>query len=441
MSSDRSRFLVPFTLAALAGMVALGPSCAIRDTVLHPTFPNGGLLATATPVPAGALAHLEGMYRVRDSRVLGTDPVAVHTTRDTVSIFAAPNAAYAILHSGCLQAGTELVLEGYWRYPAATSTGLVRLLVGPPALAAAVCSGDFTTLPSPPPPPTLEGMTGSGAGEPNVTAAIDFDHALKATQNRFVVVGHHGACATTDDCGASENSLESIKMVESFGGSVAELDVHLTADGIPILFHDDDFGARLTNGPFCHGPVDKFTLANVRADCTLKFGEPIPTLEEALATVIDDTALRGVWLDVKLAAAIAPTVRIVEAYAATATRKKRRVNIVTGIADGDSLAAYTGLTPPPAPGTLCLAELTPADVRSSGCAIWAPDWTLGPSAGDVSSLQAEGRAVVFWTMDEQRFIDLYLTSTTPNGIVTNRPGLVFQRFQTLGTLPSDRAQL
>ena len=115
--------------------------------------------------------------------------------------------------------------------------------------------------------------------------------------------------------------------------------------------------------------------------------------------------------------------------------------IAVGIPDTDSLAAYTGLVPPPAPGTLCLGELEPSDVRSAGCGIWGPDWTEGPSASDVSALQADGHAVVFWTMDEQTFIDAYLTTTTPNGIVTDRPGLVFQRFQTLGTLPPDRAQL
>jgi hypothetical protein len=59
----------------------------------------------------------------------------------------------------------------------------------------------------------------------------------------------------------------------------------------------------------------------------------------------------------------------------------------------------------------------------------------------VAALQADGHAVVFWTMDEQSYIDLYLTTTTPNGIVTDRPGLVFQRFQTLGTLPAVRARL
>lgn len=425
---------------ALVVAVALGPSCAARDTVLHPTFADGGLLAQASAVPEGALVALDGMYRVSAGGVFGPELVAVRATRDTVSIFAASNDAYAVMHAGCLEGGTRLILEGVWRYPAATNTGLVRFSLGPSALAAAVCAGNVASLPVPPPSPTLEGTTGAGSGAPTAAAGFAFDHALKPTEGRFVVIAHHGACTTADDCGASENSLASVRMAQSFGADVVELDVQLTADGVPILYHDDHFTGRLATGPLCHGPVADFTLADVRANCILKFGESVPTLEEALATVIDDTTLRGFWLDVKHADAIASAVSLTEKYAAIAAQKKRRVHFAVGLVDEDSVAAYTGIVPAPKQ-TSCLAELTPADVRSANCAIWGPDWTLGPSASDVAALQAEGRAVVFWTMDEQAFIDAYLTATTPNGIVTDRPGLVLHRFQMLGTLPPVRAQL
>jgi len=69
--------------------------------------------------------------------------------------------------------------------------------------------------------------------------------------------------------GLSENSIESILASTSYGGSVVEIDVHRTADNVPILFHDDTFGPRLTNGPYCHGPIDQATLAHVRAFCPM----------------------------------------------------------------------------------------------------------------------------------------------------------------------------
>jgi hypothetical protein len=35
-------------------------------------------------------------------------------------------------------------------------------------------------------------------------------------------------------------------------------------------------------------------------------------------------------------------------------------------------------------------------------------------------------------------VDLYLRQAKPNGILSDRPGMVFHRFQTLGTLPRGR---
>jgi hypothetical protein len=80
-------------------------------------------------------------------------------------------------------------------------------------------------------------------------------------------------------------------------------------------------------------------------------------------------------------------------------------------------------------------------MRHAGCQIWGPAWSNGPSASTVAALQADGLAAVFWTIDKQEFLDQYLTKSTANGFVSNRPGLVFHRYQTLGTPPPDRSQL
>jgi hypothetical protein len=45
--------------------------------------------------------------------------------------------------------------------------------------------------------------------------------------------------------------------------------------------------------------------------------------------------------------------------------------------------------------------------------------------------------VMFWTIDEAAYVDLYLKQARPNGILTDRPGMVFHRFQTLGVYPRD----
>jgi hypothetical protein len=60
---------------------------------------------------------------------------------------------------------------------------------------------------------------------------------------------------------------------------------------------------------------------------------------------------------------------------------------------------------------------------------------------EVQGLQNEGRAVVYWTIDQAEYIDLFLVDGRPNGIVSGRPALLFHRYQTLGTVPEERTAL
>lgn len=401
---------------ALLGLLALaaGSGCDVRQEVPRPRFANGGDLRDAGAKRFGAT-------------------VVIHPVRNTLSIFAGINDNYAILRAGCLDSRSRLVLEGYWRYAATADTGLIQLELGPPELAASLCSENGPATDALP-PATFSGKTGVGSRAPTEATSFDYDHALIDPEERFFIVAHHGACQTIDDCGLSKNSVESIRQVEIFGASVVEVDVRLTADGIPILFHDDSFSPRLNNGVYCHGGVDQFTLAQMRALCRLRYNEQIPTLEQALQTVIDQTTLAGVWLDLKVAEGVAPTLEIMARYNAEAQRKNRKLGIVIGLGEQAVLDAYRSLAPHP-PGTRCLVELEPNDVRSANCDFWGPRWTRGPMISQVRALQDEGRSVVYWSIDEADFIDLFLTAATPNGMLSSRPGLLFHRYQTVGTVP------
>ena len=98
------------------------------------------------------------------------------------------------------------------------------------------------------------------------------------------VIGHRGAAAY-----APENTLEGIHTAADMGVEWVELDVKLTKDDVPIIFHDDDL-ARTTNGS---GLVAETTYEEIRqleagswfADSFS--GIKIPTLEEAIDVLID----------------------------------------------------------------------------------------------------------------------------------------------------------
>ena len=56
------------------------------------------------------------------------------------------------------------------------------------------------------------------------------------------IIGHRGACGY-----APENTLESISTAADMGIDWVELDVKLTSDDVPIIFHDDNL-ERVTSG-------------------------------------------------------------------------------------------------------------------------------------------------------------------------------------------------
>jgi glycerophosphoryl diester phosphodiesterase len=98
------------------------------------------------------------------------------------------------------------------------------------------------------------------------------------------VAGHRGAAAY-----APENTLESLREAWRRGAGWVEFDVKLTADGVPIVFHDDKLD-RTTDG---QGPVAAAGLARIRSlDAGAWFspafaGARVPSFREVLELVRD----------------------------------------------------------------------------------------------------------------------------------------------------------
>lgn len=93
------------------------------------------------------------------------------------------------------------------------------------------------------------------------------------------VIGHRGAKAY-----APENTLESIETAASLGVKWVELDVKLTRDGVPIIFHDDELD-RTTNGSGLVAHTDYEDIKQLEAGSWYAdsfAGVKIPTLEEAV---------------------------------------------------------------------------------------------------------------------------------------------------------------
>ncbi|HVF40493.1 MAG TPA: glycerophosphodiester phosphodiesterase family protein, partial [Gemmatimonadaceae bacterium] len=101
------------------------------------------------------------------------------------------------------------------------------------------------------------------------------------------VIGHRGARAH-----APENTIESFAQAVAAGAEAIEFDIRLSADGVPVVFHDPQV-SRTTDGT---GEVKRMTFAELRElDAGARYtpdggktypyagmGHRIPSLEEVI---------------------------------------------------------------------------------------------------------------------------------------------------------------
>ncbi|XP_060767368.1 glycerophosphodiester phosphodiesterase 1 isoform X1 [Neoarius graeffei] len=100
---------------------------------------------------------------------------------------------------------------------------------------------------------------------------------------------------------APENTIAAIRQASANGATGVELDLEFTADGVPILMHDDTVD-RTTNGS---GPLSKMRFSEIsKLDAAAKHrlsdrfhGEKVPTLLEAVEECIKHQLI--IYFDVK----------------------------------------------------------------------------------------------------------------------------------------------
>jgi glycerophosphoryl diester phosphodiesterase len=124
---------------------------------------------------------------------------------------------------------------------------------------------------------------------------------MKRTTGGPVLVGHRGAAGT-----APENTVAAFREGRASGADFIEVDVQLSADGVPFLFHDDT-PARTTNAEEVFpgrsaDPITSFTWSELQQlDVGSSFherfaGERIPHLDDA---VDDADQTTGVYIEIK----------------------------------------------------------------------------------------------------------------------------------------------
>lgn len=236
---------------------------------------------------------------------------------------------------------------------------------------------------------------------------------------RPLLIAHRGGLEF-----APENTVEAFRSAVDLGADLLETDVHVTADGVLVSFHDDELD-RVTDSV---GRIADLPYSEVAA-ARLEGGRRIPTLEE-LIEEFPDTRLN---IDVKSDAAVIPFTEMVRRHGiisriGVAAFSDRRIRRLRGLL-GPRLA--TVASPRETSALVAGARLRPAErageIRTRGRlgfdAVQVPV-SQGPlriiTRRFVDHVHRRGLLIHAWTINDPdemaELLDLGV-----DGIITDRP--------------------
>ena len=392
-------------------------SCNNEVDITNPVVDPSDFLSQTKPLPENSKPLMEGVYEVVEGKDLLGDQVVVKWTRDRLSIFSGKNGGYLILESGSLD--SVVFLAGYWRYSTSSETGAANFYIPARSGGGEIVYGDTSGNAI-----TFVGEYGNGNGLADKPLVLKFMRPFsdEVKQSNFYILAHRGGGRNSDYLGVSENSIEMINIAERFGSTGIEIDARLSKDGIPFLYHDGDINLRLTQKGLIWGNIEDFTWVQLRSLVTLRNGEKIPSLREALEFVLERTTIRAVWLDTKDVDVIDSSIAIQRDILQRASDMGRDLKIVIGIPADDVFEEF--ITKPGFQDVPSLCELTIDQVRQANSLIWAPRWTQGIQTDAVRQMHAEGRLAFTWTLDDANYIEEFINTGEFDGILTNYPTIV-----------------
>jgi glycerophosphoryl diester phosphodiesterase len=231
----------------------------------------------------------------------------------------------------------------------------------------------------------------------------------------ILVIAHRG-----DSKVAPENTLPAFVSAVKAGADLVELDYLHSADGVPVVIHDDDLD-RTTDACARWGG-EKITLASKNlAELRLldagkwfdaKFaGTRIPTLDEAL----DAIGAGSITLIEHKAGDPATCINLVR-------QKGLLDRVVVQSFDWDYLEGCHKLAPSLTIAALGDKEFTPEkldEIARTGARVvaWENKYT---TASTIAAIHAKGYKAWVWTVDDPRRVE-ELVAAKIDAIITNRP--------------------
>ena len=194
-------------------------------------------------------------------------------------------------------------------------------------------------------------------------------------------IGHRGAPRRY-----LENTLPAFLEAIRLGADAIELDVHVTADGLPVVHHDPVLSARVTPSNLVRKAISSITSGEV-ASIDLGGASRIPTLADVLAAVRGRTA----YVEVK-AGDIQAVADVIDASGTTCAVHSF---------DHDAIEAAKRLAPhiprgvlfdewPASPGAIVQ--------RTAARDVWPKNSLV--TSGRIEELHGLGCRVIVWTVND-----------------------------------------
>jgi glycerophosphoryl diester phosphodiesterase len=264
---------------------------------------------------------------------------------------------------------------------------------------------------------TLQGLYGYDSNMPDQPLSFQFKNPLPK-KKPFEILAHRGGARNVDFLPVSENTTDILKMAARLGATGVEIDVRLTKDGIPVIFHDSFLSIHTVQHKLWGGLIHNYTLEELQT-VELRKGGRVPTLEDCLRTILYQTPLETVWLDIKKECDLHDIKRLQHIYMNEAAAIGRTLNIYIGIPDKQILGCFKNI--PDHLQTPSLVELDPADVHEVQAEVWAPQYTGGTQEEEVARMHEAGKKVFVWSLDNKMMIDWYVDEGDFDGLITNTP--------------------
>lgn len=370
---------------------------------------------------------MEGVYEVGDgdgANVFGKTVVIKWSyeknNADTIyhlSLFSGTDIAYFIMEGKRL--GDSLLFSGYWRKLVNTETGIIRFVIsssnGAAELLKPVPIIDSGSI-------TMHGVFGNGDVVPERILNISYLRPLYKGPTPFQILAHRAGGRTSDLLPVSENSIGMVHLASQLGATGIEIDVQLTKDSVPIIYHDNQLNLRLIQKNGLVGDITNYTYDQLYSFVRLIDGERIPTLREMLETVVYETPLKFVWIDTKRENSVEVERALQQEYLQKAAAAGRDLQIVIGMPSDDVFNKVKTLPNFQSIPTLC--ELSVDDVKEANSQYWAPRFTLGLQTDLVDEVHSLNKQAFVWTLDVPDYIRQFIQEGHFDGILSNYASIV-----------------